>query len=354
MKTGGSGPGASRQTHDKVRCLKPRTAMSLLQWQWQRLLEFLFPPETATWLAVFRVGMGLQVVVYALFLRSDWYSLFSATGKGLVSRQLGEAIASFDSPLIPKLGWLVAFGQHFGLGEETVLSIAWAGLLCIGFCLLVGLFCRMSAVVAWFLHICAAESGGLLAYGADNLMTVALFYLMLSPLPDPYSLDHRLVKTKAKDPQLLGFWRRVLQVHLCFVYFFGGLAKLLGSGWWNGSNLWRALIRPPFNLLSPDILIRFKYALPVLGISICLIEIGYPIFIWFKKTRFLWLVCILGMHVAIGLMMGMYLFALVMIVLNLAAFGGGIRVPLIPSAIARHSAQFLPKQKASGHAALGP
>src|SRR6185312_15831168 len=98
-----------------------------------------------------------------------------------------------------------------------------------------------------------------------------------------------LVKTKLTDPLLLGFWRRVLQIHLCFVYFFGGLAKLLGSGWWNGSNLWRSLIRPPFNLLSPDILVRFKYALPIVGISICMIEIGYPVFIWMKKTRFLWL-----------------------------------------------------------------
>ena len=159
-------------------------------------------------------------------------------------------------------------------------------------------------------------------YGADNFMTMGLFYLMLSPLPDQYSLDHRLVKTKPKDPQLLGFWRRVLQVHLCLVYFFGGLAKCLGSGWWDGSNLWRALTRPPFDIISPDILIRFKYLLPILGISICLIELGYVFFIWMKKTRFVWLVCIVGMHIAIGLTMGMYLFALIMIVLNLAAFGG--------------------------------
>jgi hypothetical protein len=76
-------------------------------------------------------------------------------------------------------------------------------------------------------------------------------------------------------------------------------------------------------------LVRFKYALPGLGISICLIEIGYPVFIWIKKTRFLWLVCILAMHAAIGLTMGMYLFAFVMIVLNLAAFGVGMKVPFI-------------------------
>ncbi len=56
--------------------------MILLQRQWQKLLEFLFPPETDTWLAVFRIGMGLQVVVYALFLRSDWHSLFSDNGQG--------------------------------------------------------------------------------------------------------------------------------------------------------------------------------------------------------------------------------------------------------------------------------
>jgi hypothetical protein len=162
-------------------------------------------------------------------------------------------------------------------------------------------------------------------------------------------VDSRLVKTKLRDPRLLGFWRRVLQVHLCFVYFFGGLAKSLGSGWWNGSNLWRSLIRPPFNLISPDILVRFKYALPVLGISICLIEVGYPVFIWMKKTRFFWLVCILAMHAAIGLTMGMYLFALVMIVLNLAAFGVGIRVPFIgrPAGGARDSTQFFPKKQLS-------
>jgi len=295
--------------------------MAPLQRWWTGFSEFLFPPEGDKWLAVLRIGLGLQVTVYALFLRSDWHYLFTSKGKGLVGREIGEAIASFDSPLIPKLGWLVAFGRSINLSEETMLSVAWACLLCMGCLLLLGLFGRPAATIAWFLHLCAAESGGLFAYGADNFMTTGLFYLMLSPLPDRYALDHWLVKATPKDPQLLGFWRRVLQVHMCFVYFVGGLSKCLGNGWWNGSNLWRSLTRPPLNLISPDILVRFKYALPILGISICLIELGYPLFIWIKKTRLFWLVCILAMHAAIGLAMGLYLFALVMIVLNLAAFG---------------------------------
>ena len=61
--------------------------------------------------------------------------------------------------------------------------------------------------------------------------------------------------------------------------------------------------------------------MPALGIFICLVEIGYPIFIWPKKTRNLWLVCVLAMHAGIAAAMGLHLFALIMIVLNLAAFG---------------------------------
>src|SRR4029453_3673018 len=125
--------------------------------------------ETDKWRRVLLIGLGLQVAVYALFLRSDWHYLFASTGKGLVSRKLGEAITSFDSPLIPKLGWLVALGGYAHIGEDAVLSIAWACLLCMGLLLLLGLFCRPAAIVAWFLHLCAAESGGVFLYGAPTL-----------------------------------------------------------------------------------------------------------------------------------------------------------------------------------------
>jgi hypothetical protein len=158
----------------------------------------------------------------------------------------------------------------------------------------------------------------------DNFMTIGLFYLMLSPLPDRHSLDWQWRKCQPRDPQLLGFFRRVLQIHLCLIYFVSGLTKSLGSGWWDGSNIWRSLIRPPFNLIDPEILVRWNYLFPVAGIFICLLEIGYPFFIWNEKTRKVWLICICGMHFAIGVTMGMYLFALIMIILNIAAFGQGL------------------------------
>jgi uncharacterized membrane protein YphA (DoxX/SURF4 family) len=288
-----------------------------------RVFEFLFPAESDNWLAILRLGLGLQVTSYSLSLRNDWNYLLSGTA-GLINRNLTEALLSVESHFAPRFGWLVALGTRVGLREETVLSVAWICLLAAGCSLLIGLACRFSAILAWFLHLCAAKSGGFVSYGVDNFMTIGLFYLMLSPLPDRFSLDWRLRKSRPRDPQLLGFWHRVLQLHLCVIYFFSGLAKCLGSGWWDGSNIWRALIRPPFNILDPEILVRWKYLFPVAGIFICVLEIGYPFFIWNSKTRKIWLICICAMHAGIGLTMGMYLFALIMIVLNVAAFGPGL------------------------------
>jgi hypothetical protein len=287
---------------------------------WHRLEIFLFSAQSDKWLRILRLGLGFQVILYAWSLRADWNYLLGGDGGGLIGRHAGEAILSAQSSFVPRLGWLMVLGAPLGLSEDTVLSSAWRILFAAGCGLIFGLFCRTFATTAWFLHLCVAKSGGLVSYGVDNLMTIGLFYLAVSPLPDRYALDHELRHLKLKGAWRHGFHRRVLQLHLCFIYFFGGITKCLGSDWWNGANLWRALTRPPFDVIAPEILVRFKYLLPALGISICLLEAGYPFFIWLKRTRFFWLGAVLTMHAAIGITMGMYLFALVMIVLNLAAF----------------------------------
>jgi hypothetical protein len=135
-----------------------------------------------------------------------------------------------------------------------------------------------------------------------------------------YALDYHFRRHRPAA-EWLGFFRRILQLHLCIIYFFGGLTKALGSGWWNGENLWTALTRPPFDVLPAEVIARFSSALPALGISVWLLELTYPLFIWPQKTRLACLTLICLMHFGIGVGMGMHLFAIVMIVLNVAAFG---------------------------------
>lgn len=289
-----------------------------------RVWAFLFPPAGDRWLSILRIGLGLQVALYCLTLWPDWLTLYAGDGGGLISRDLAEAILDLRSVLIPRLGWLVAAGGLLHLSEGGVLYLAWGCLLGASVCLLAGLFCRPAAIVAWFLYLSSVKSGNLFAYGVDNFTVIGLFYLMVAPLPDQWALDRCRPERASADPTRLGFHLRVLQIHLCLIYFFGGITKATGWGWWNGASIWRALSGPPFDIVPLHFLVSLRALLPVAGILVCLIETGYPVFIWKKKTRTLWLGSVIGMHLAIGLTMGLYLFSLVMIVLNLAAFGSGL------------------------------
>jgi hypothetical protein len=287
------------------------------------LAGFFFARCPDTWLTVLRVGLGLQLIIYCVSLGGDWTRLLSTNGAGLINRALAEDLLALDAPIIPKLGWLVECGNDFGLAEETVLTAVWIILLLASCCLVLGLFCRASAIVACFVFLAASKSGDFFAYGVDNFMRIGLFYLMLSPLPDSRALDRKLWPRPAQDRHVSGFFLRVLQLHLCVAYFFSGLTKSLGAPWWNGESMWRALTRPPFNIIPTDVVLFCGALLPAIGIAVWVLELGYSVFIWPRQTRAIWLGAILLMHIGIGLAMGLYLFASIMIVLNLAAFGSG-------------------------------
>ena len=290
----------------------------------QSLFGFLFYRDSDTWLGLLRIGVALTVICYCLSLRSDWNELFAVGHAGLIKRDLAEAMLSAQSRYIPRLGWLVDRCMSLGGSEETALVIVWWSLIAGALLLLIGLFSREAAIATLFLHLCAVKSSSGLTYGVDNLTSIGLFYLMVAPLPDRWAADRWLRRRPGKHPQWQGFFRRILQLHLCLIYFSSGLSKCAGVGWWNGTSIWYALIRPPFNLLSPEKLIAWKLLFPVLSISVCLLETGYPLFIWLRKTRTFWLLAIAVMHLGIGLAMGLYLFAFVMITLNFSAFGPGL------------------------------
>lgn len=293
------------------------------------LRRFLFPQKSTTWLALLRTGLGFDVLIYSFAIARDWKGLFLSGERNGVNREIAEAVLNASSPFVPRFGWLTAVAARSAISEETVLQLTWLLLLTAGFFLVAGLFTRSAAAAAWLLHLSAVSSGGLTAYGVDIFATIGLFYLALAPSPDAYSLDALLRGRRAADPQLVGFSQRVVQVHLCLIYFFGGVAKCLGCGWWNGTSLWRALTRPPFDLVPTEFVARWSAVLLPAGLAVVLVETLYPIFIWPRRTRNVWLWLVIGMHVGIAATMGLRLFAFVMIVLNVAAFGEDLIPPSV-------------------------
>lgn len=286
----------------------------------EKKLRFLFPADTGRWLSFLRIGLGLYILVYGLFLRRDWNLVFGGSDSGLLGREVGDAMAVVQSPMIPRLGWNTFLLSKAGLNENPALMLIWWSLVVLGGLMVLGVFCRPVALATWFMQLACAKSSGLLSYGADNLATIGLFYLMIAPFPDPWSVDHRVFHRATRDPRLLGFHRRVLQLHLCVIYFFGGLTKCLGSGWWNGTNIWRSLTLPPFDVLPIHWVASIGFLLPAAGMAICLLEMSYPFLVWWRPLRKAGLLAICTMHLGIAIMMGMVLFGAIMIILNLAAF----------------------------------
>jgi len=311
----------------------------------QRIERFFFLPESDVWISVLRVGLAVELISFCLALRKDWAHLLSAEGGGFIHRDLMEAALNADSSFIPRVDWLIQIGIKAGISEPAILWFIWGWLVVAALSLLAGLFSRAAAITAWFLHLSVVKSIGYFSYGVDNMTTIGLFYLMIAPLPDHLSLD-TFLRARSGKGHLVSFFRRILQIHLCLIYFFGGLAKLSGIGWWNGTNVWRALTIPPFRFVDPELVLHYKGFLPVAGLAICLLEFCYPLFIWNRRTRIPWLICVCGMHLMIAFTMGMFLFAFVMIVLNLAAF-----MPL-PSTSVRTSQEAIvagfPTAEASG------
>jgi hypothetical protein len=187
--------------------------------------------------------------------------------------------------------------------------------------LAVGWHSRLFAVIAWLTHILTVNSGDISLYGVDTMIHICLFYCIWMPVGDSYSID-RWRAGKSLDPAWVNTLSlRTLQLHLCIIYWNSGFAKMLGQQWWSGEGIWRALTQPQFAVFDFFWLAHFPLLAKLVCWSIMIVEAGYPVFIWPQRTRPYWLAGILTFHMAIGVFMGLWLFSLTLIVMNLSAFG---------------------------------
>lgn len=139
----------------------------------------------------------------------------------------------------------------------------------------------------------------------------------------------QLISNKAQTiaPDRLNLYLRVLQLHLCVVYFTAGFSKLGGQEWMNGTAIWQAINQPQFYTgLTPFVksLASYPWGSATLTWGTLAIELFFPLLIWIRwgKMQAIFLIGVILMHVFIGAVMGLQLFAWVMIVFDLSAFGG--------------------------------
>ncbi len=189
----------------------------------------------------------------------------------------------------------------------------------------VGLFTRATGVLTFLftLAYCHRLHGAL--FGLDQVNAMLAMYLMLAPCGDAYSLDRYFARLRrggslplATPAVMTNIAVRLIQLHLCVIYLFGGISKLRGDMWWDGSAVWFALATLEYQSLDLTWLARYPWLIALLTHITIFWETFYCFTVWPKWSRPLTLALAVAVHGGIALALGMKTFGLAMIIANMA------------------------------------
>jgi len=288
--------------------------MKRLVWQAH---AFFTVPISPVPLGVFRLMVAAFVLIQAMIWYPDWTGFLGNDGwiQWEISKALTQSWSIHIQDLYQLLHWLFNFTELQSVWTLYVAYIASAtGLL-------LGWHTRFFAIATWLCHYIIVSTIPTFIYGVDIFLHIALFYLMVMPVNKAFSVD--LLQGRATT---LPTWQttialRILQIHLCLVYFSSGYEKALVAQWWSGDVLWRALVQPDFRQYNFDWLATYPVICKTLSWFTIITETLYSIAVWIPRVRVFWISAIVLLHLGIGMLLGLWLFALMMIVLSLSAFG---------------------------------
>jgi hypothetical protein len=308
--------------------------------------RFWFTPTDPTTLAVIRICTGLVLTyIYATCI----YEVDNFVGPtAFVDNEAVQKLRDVDelAKLMPenKMSDYERRGHQwylvsvYRLFENPVaIRVTYAVFLAAMICLTLGLYTRPAAVLAWIGHISFINRGYLLWFGMDAVLAMLTLYLMIGPSGAVWSIDN-VVRRFSRSQRALAAgerlgsespaepsWTanlsiRLIQVHMCIIYFCSGCAKLQGSLWWSGHAVWFTLMIPEFRLVDVSWIAKIQTMpwLPELVSSVAvaatiLFEAGFPFLIYVRVLRPLMLFTAVALHVGIGFFMGLGAFGCAML-----------------------------------------
>lgn len=277
---------------------------------WQAWNTFWFTPQDAATLGLIRIFTGAMLLYTHLVWSLDLSGFFGA--EGWLSKDF--AYRYHDSVF----GW----SHLYWLEGSVSLWCSHVFALAIFFSLMVGFQSRVSSVLAYLLTVSYAHRATGALFGLDQINAFLAMYLMVGPCGDAYSIDQQLRRRRKlarPSPKVTtSIALRLIQVHLCVVYLFAGLGKLLGESWWNGTALWGAFANQEYQTLDMTWLANSILLVNILTHVTLFWEVSYSALIWNRHARPLMLILAIPLHLGIALCMGMVTFGIVMLIANLA------------------------------------
>ncbi|MCG8450972.1 MAG: HTTM domain-containing protein [Pirellulales bacterium] len=286
---------------------------------WQAWNRFWFTPTDPATLCLLRFLAGSLLFYTHLVWSLDLQAFLGPDGWLPVEylRNL-HTPAGADAPQ-----WSV-WSIFFWIDQPWQLWCVHIFVLLVFFCLMLGLFSRTTAVLGFLLAVSYAHriSPGAF-FGLDKVNCMLALYLMLGPCGARYSLDSirrlRRGDTSAVQPST---WAnvaiRLIQLHLCIIYLFSGLAKLMGENWQAGTAVWWAVANQEYQSISMTWLAGWPVLVALATHATVFWELFYCCLVWNRYNRpwVLWMA--VAVHGGIALFMGMITFGIGMIYANLS------------------------------------
>lgn len=209
----------------------------------------------------------------------------------------------------------VAVQLTLALGAVAALSFA------------AGLRTRATGLVAFVVLASMQVRNPAVLYGADSVVRIWFFYLLLADSGAAYSVDavrRRLARGEpgflARPPTLQAWPVRLFQLQVATVYLLTGINKAYGTDYHEGTALWLAVANPTYSrffVLEP--LYAAIYPFLVIGTKITLYwEMALPFMVPFRPTRIIALGFGVMVHGAIFLLLDIEWWGPIMITSYLA------------------------------------
>jgi predicted DCC family thiol-disulfide oxidoreductase YuxK len=302
---------------------------------WNR---FFFSRADPTALGLIRIAVGLLAFWSLLVFGLDLRDYFSSVGWADPA-----AIQSADRPL----RW-----SYWFLVSDQWLWPVWCISLAVLALYTLGLFSRVTAILAWVIVVSTVRRLPIALYGFDQVISALALYLAVTGASGQVvSVDRfwrrwrqaRHASEHTSGRHTAGTGRRVtpdepgvpppstsanlalrlIQLHVVVIYGMAGLAKLQGPSWWNGTALWKTMTTGEFVTVDFTGLASWPMFVNLLTHAALALELLYPVLVWVKIVRPLMLTGIAALHLGIAVISpGLTEFALAMIAGNLSFVSG--------------------------------
>ncbi|MBV8556851.1 MAG: HTTM domain-containing protein [Planctomycetaceae bacterium] len=259
---------------------------------------FWFGPVSARPLGLFRIVFGLVTLANLAFLSFEMDYWLTDVGLLQGTEALEVAGPSRPSPL----NWVQ---------DPTSMHVFFAATAAVAVLVTIGWRTRLMSILLYLMMLSIHHHNVLTSSGADTLVMIITFYVMLCPCGAAYSLDARREARRRgipAEPLILPWSQRLIQLQISLIYFNTAILKCNGVTWLNGTALHYVLNNSEVGYLRLDPLTQYPVAVNILTYGAVLIEFALAFLLWFRATRPWTIIAGLALHGGVHLMVNIPIF----------------------------------------------